>query len=295
MRKAGYKIFIILFVMGYSISGCASKNVGNATVESVEICAVATRGPQDMYGSGERKNYPKDSGKNRKPEAVKHEIYEDYADKGANENTGKLEVIDAGHKIRADTSLEPVEPGAEEMKMKGSGGTKGVSTGMYEYELNLNVALKLKDELTGRGYEVVMCRETNEINISNSQRAQIANDNGADAFIRIHTNGSENSKANGGMAICQTKDNPYNGDLYDSSKTLSVSILDELAASTGAHKEYVWETDTMSGINWCQVPVTIVEMGYMTNEKKDSLLATEEYQDKIAIGIANGIDCYFGF
>ncbi|MGP1404232.1 MAG: N-acetylmuramoyl-L-alanine amidase [Catonella sp.] len=209
--------------------------------------------------------------------------------------TNKKQVIciDAGHQTWANLEKEPIGPGAKATKFKVTGGTSGLWTKQTEYALALKVAKKLRKILKKRGYKVIMCRTTNDVNMSNSERAAIANNNNADAFIRIHANGAANKSVNGAMTICQTKNNPFNSNIYTKSKLFSEKVLDGVVNKTGCKKLYVWETDTMSGINWSKVPVTIIEMGYMTNETEDRALNTSAYQKKMAEGMADGIDAYF--
>ena len=203
-----------------------------------------------------------------------------------------LVVIDPGHQGKGNYDKEPNGPGSTEMKAKVSSGTQGTSTGIPEYKLTLAVSFMLKEELEARGYQVIMTRETHDIDISNVERAIIANEAKADAFIRVHADSSTNSSAKGVMTICQTKNNPYNAEWYKESYQLSQLVLDEVVAATGAKKRYIWETDTMTGINWTTVPTTILEMGFMSNPEEDERMATDEYRRKIAVGVANAIDLF---
>lgn len=202
-------------------------------------------------------------------------------------------VIDPGHQAKGNFETEALGPGSTETKIKVSSGTASCNTGEPESKLVLAISLKLRTELEARGYTVLMTRTTEDVDLSNIDRAAIANDANADALLRIHANGSESAAAEGALTICQTAASPYNADLYAQSYALSSAVLDELCGAAGCRKLYVWETDTMSGINWSRVPVTIVEVGFMTNPAEDALLATEAYQDKLAAGIANGVDRYF--
>ena len=137
-----------------------------------------------------------------------------------------------------------------------------------------------------------MIRTINEVDISNAERAEIANDNQAAALVRLHCDGSENTASSGAMTICMTASSPYCPEIYEQSKALSTDVLNYMCAKTGASANRVWETDSMTGINWSKVPVTIVEMGYLSNPTEEQKLISDDYQTLLAEGIADGIEAF---
>ena len=211
------------------------------------------------------------------------------------EKKGIKIAIDPGHQgSQIDMSEpEPIGPGATEMKAKATGGTTGRFTGIPESELNLNIAKQLRVELEDRGYEVLLTREDQDTAISNRERAIMASDSGADIYIRIHANGSEDISVSGAMSMVPSETNPYVGDLAEDSYKLGQCILNAYCNATGFQNNGVQLYDNMSGINWSKIPVTILEMGYMTNQNDDENMEKPEFQKKMVQGIAEGIDKYF--
>jgi cell wall-associated NlpC family hydrolase/N-acetylmuramoyl-L-alanine amidase len=204
-------------------------------------------------------------------------------------------VIDPGHQAVANSQQEPVGPGSATTKDKVSSGTASVNTGSPESALVLAVSLKLRAALQAKGLEVVMTRETQNVDISNSQRAQLANTADGDLFVRIHADGSTTSTVNGILVLYPATIAGWTDDIASPSLRAATLALQELTRATGAKSRGLSARSDLAGFNWSDVPVFLAEIGLMTNPAEDALLATSAYQDKIVSGLTRAILCYLDY
>ena len=199
--------------------------------------------------------------------------------------------IDPGHQAKGDPKGEPIAPGSGSKKARVASGTAGVGTKKPEYAVNMEAGLILKSLLEQKGYKVVMTRETNEVNISNVERAQVANAAKADMTIRLHCDSIGNSGKSGAVLIVPSKTGKYTAGIYPASFKYAECLKKSLQDS-GVKVNGIFERSDMTGFNWSQVPVVIFEMGFMSNWNEDRMLCDSNYQTKLMQAVVTAIDAY---
>lgn len=199
--------------------------------------------------------------------------------------------IDPGHQAKGDPKGEPIAPGSGSRKARVASGTVGVGTKKPEYAVNMEAGLILKSLLEQKGYKVVMTRETNEVNISNVERAQVANAAKADMTIRLHCDSIGNSGKSGAVLIVPSKTGKYTSGIYPASFKYAEYLKKSLQDS-GVKVNGIFERSDMTGFNWSQVPVVIFEMGFMSNWNEDRMLCDSNYQTKLMQVVVTAIDAY---
>ncbi|PER49826.1 N-acetylmuramoyl-L-alanine amidase [Bacillus thuringiensis] len=211
----------------------------------------------------------------------------------SNEKQGKfLVVIDPGHQQKANLNLEPIGPGATTQKYKVTDGTTGVVTKKREAVLVLEMAFVLKEKLEAKGMQVLMTRTSQDVDISNKERATFANNYKANLFLRLHADGSENPNQSGFAVLTPAEDSPYTKEVYAESLQISQMIVNKMRENQQVKVNGIKFRDDLSGFNWSKVPGVLLELGFMSNLEEDKKLSDPQYVNSLLQSVTDSIDAY---
>lgn len=171
----------------------------------------------------------------------------------------------------------------------GHGGTdEGCARdGVLEKDLNLAIALLVRDKLKEQGYQVIMARET-DIYVAKEDRVKTANQSGADIYISIHQNATDEGAEVSGLEVWYEED-----DSGRDSKRLAQLIRQQTVKSTGAVERELRGDGDFHVTENTSMPACLIETGFLSNKMERQKLNLAEYQQKIADGIVQGVDYYF--
>ena len=162
-----------------------------------------------------------------------------------------------------------------------------IGDNVLEKDINLSIAMNIKEQLAERGYEVLMTREKDET-ISLEERVKLANENGATIYISIHQNFSDEkpNEVNGIETF-------YSAESEIESKRLAQLMQQQLTDSTDARDRNILANENLYVIRETNMPACLVETGFLSNKEECGLLVSEDYQKQLAASIVSGVELYF--
>lgn len=174
-------------------------------------------------------------------------------------------------------------PGTTAEKERATAGATGVNSGAKEYEITLKYALMMKEYLEGCGAEVILTRTENDINISNIERAEIAVENDADYFLRIHADSAPDSDISGVKVYV-----PSTGKYSSSAESEGEKLADAVAEAIGSTSLGAVQSNMYTGLNHADsVRSYQLVIGYLSNSDDDALINQEETAYKVAVAVAD--------
>ena len=197
--------------------------------------------------------------------------------------------INPGHQKKTISKQYPLAPGSSKKAKGVKTGACGKWTRVPEYETNLQIGLKLAALCSDAGATVVITRTSNDVMLTNIDRAKMLNDAGVDVALQLHCNSVSNARSEGNSAYIRTT-TPY----ADVNRAIGECITASISAQCGCKNLGVKICNTYMSLNWTETPSCLLEMGYLSNKKEDALLATDDYRNKVALGIFEGLCAYFG-
>ncbi len=169
-------------------------------------------------------------------------------------------------------------------------GASGKVTKAREDVLNLAVAKKLQRLFEINGFTVIMTREDDNAVASTKhkdmeRREQIIEETNPDAVISIHMNKFPDPSVSGPMAFYYEKSTE--------GKILAQLIQEQLNEYLQPPRPRTYKPEDYFMLRHGECPCILVECGFLSNEREEKLLQTEEYQENIAKAIYKGVDAYF--
>jgi N-acetylmuramoyl-L-alanine amidase len=186
----------------------------------------------------------------------------------------------------AATSAAQLRRGRTVMIDPGHGGSDpgapGVLPGVWEADVNLQVCGYLEAELKALGYEVLTTRQSNRF-VSLGARADYANRVLPYIFVSVHSNSMEDPDYQGLMTF------HHPASRYG--PRLAALIQEEVLRATGAVDKNVRQANFFV-LRETVMPSALVECGVLTNRSECARMIDPAYQQRVAQGIARGIDRY---